>query len=162
MLTAALFTIARTCASRRAMVPASVWCLGVSHFWGVLFSSPTSSWASGGEGLCLSVISGEPRPGLVVMNACWMNVQTQSDWPTVFTRVTGSLCLVERVKWWWSVWSWCLDRALEVHYIVPPCEDLEVDASFKTYFVLSFPGRKFPRFWKVPTLGAWILHHFLL
>ena len=162
MLIAVLFTIARTSASRGAMVPASVWCLGVSHFWGVLFSSPTSSWDPGGEGLCLSVISGEPHPGLVVMNACWMNVQTQSDWPTVFTRVTGSLCLVERVKWWWSVWSWCLDRALEVHYIVPPCEDLEVDASFKTYFVLSFPGRKFPRFWKVPTLGAWILHHFLL
>ena len=155
MLIAALFAIARTCASRGAMVPASVWCLGVSQFWGVLFSSPTSSWVPGGDGLCLSVISGEPGPGLVVMNACWMNVQTQSDWPIVFKRVTGSLCLVGRVKQWWSVWSWCRDGALEV--------DLDIDASFKTYSVLSFlPGRKFPRFWKVPTFGAWIWHHFSL
>ena len=154
MLIAALFTIARTRASRGAMVPASVWCLGVSQFWGVLFSYPTSSWAPGGDGLCLSVISGEPHPGLVVMNACWMNVQTQSDWPTVFKRVTGSLCLVGRVKQWWSVWSWCRDGALEV--------DLDIHASFKTYSVLYFPGRKFPRFWKVPTFGAWIWHHFSL
>ena len=39
---------------------------------------------------------------------------------------------------------------------------LNVDASFKMSFLLSFSGKKFPRFWKVPTLGAWIWHHFLL
>ena len=60
---------------------------GVSQFWGVLFSSPTSSWAPGGDKLCLSVISEEPCPGLVVMNTCWMNVQTQSHWSKMFKKV---------------------------------------------------------------------------
>ena len=92
MLIAALFTIARTCASRGAMVPASVWCLSASQFCDVLFSSPTSSWAPGGDGLCLSVISGEPGPGLVVMNTCWKNVQTQSSWPTVFIYLFVLFC----------------------------------------------------------------------
>ena len=135
------------------------WCLTIL---GCLILFPHKFMSSWRGQKCLSVISGEPGPGLVVMNACWKNVQTQSDWPTVFTRVIGSLCLVGRVKWWWSVWSWCWDRALKVHCIVPPCEDLDINTSFKTYFVLSFPGRKFPRFWKVPTLGAWIWHHFLV
>ena len=151
MLIAALFAIARTCASRGAMVPASVWCLGVSQFWGVLFSSPTSSWVPGGDRLCLSVISGEPGPGHVVMNACWKNVQTQSNWPTVFKRVTWSLSLVGRVKWWWSV---CPGVGTEPQACTVQClhvrtwiRALDVDASFKTSFLLSFSGRKFPGFW---------------
>ena len=44
---------------------------------------------------------------LVIMNVCWMNVQTQYDWPEMFASVTLSLLLLERVKWWCSVWSWC-------------------------------------------------------
>ena len=44
---------------------------------------------------------------LVIMNVCWMNDQTQYDWPEMFASVTLSLLLLERVKWWCSVWSWC-------------------------------------------------------
>lgn len=33
------------------------------------------------DGLYLSVISEVPSTGLVFTNACWMNVQTQFDWP---------------------------------------------------------------------------------
>ena len=49
----------------------------------------------------------EPSTGLVIMNVCWMNVQTPSDGPRMFESVTLSLLLLGRVKWWWSVWSWC-------------------------------------------------------
>ena len=80
-----------------------------------------------------------PGPGLVVMNACWKNVQTQSNWPTVFKRVTWSLCLVGRVKWWWSVWSWCWDRAPGVHCVVSPCEDLNSCLGCWCFFYNFFP-----------------------
>ena len=39
---------------------------------------------------------------------------------------------------------------------------LDVDDCFKIYFLTSFSGRKFPRFWTVPTLEEWIGHCFLL
>ena len=57
-----------------------------------------------------------PSTGLVIMNACWMNVQTPSDWPRMFASVTLILPLLERVKWWWNLWSWCRGRPLGVHY----------------------------------------------
>ena len=44
---------------------------------------------------------------LGIMNVSWMNVQTPLDWPKMFEIVTESLLLLERVKWGWSVWSWC-------------------------------------------------------
>ena len=44
---------------------------------------------------------------LGIMNVSWMNVQTPLDWPKMFEIVTESLLLLERVKWRWSVWSWC-------------------------------------------------------
>ena len=40
-----------------AVLTASIYCLCVSQFWGVLFSSLTSTWAPGGDRLCLSVRS---------------------------------------------------------------------------------------------------------
>ena len=33
------------------------------------------------------VICAEPDPGLVVLNVCWMNVQTQSHWSKMFKKV---------------------------------------------------------------------------
>ena len=40
---------------------------------------------------------------LVIMNVCWMNVQTPSDWPKMLEIVTESLLLLERMKWWCTV-----------------------------------------------------------
>ena len=106
-------------------------------------------------------------------------------WPKMFKSVTLSLHLVGRVKRWWSVWSLGWGRAPSVHCIVSSwCEgwfilicvhSLERGHSHRALEFIawmlmlllksipfSFTGRKFPRFWEVPTLEAWIWQHFLL
>ena len=60
------------------------WCVTVL---GCLILFLHKLWAPGGDGLCLSVISEEPGTGLVVWNARWMNVQTQSHWSKMFKKV---------------------------------------------------------------------------
>ena len=90
------------------------------------------------------------------------------------------------MKRWWSVWSLCWSWPQGVCCrIFPRCNgwfylnlcpllrkgphekgtwihDFNVSASFETYILLSFPGRKSPRFWEVPTLEEWIWRHFSL
>ena len=104
----------------------------------------------------------------------------------MFKSVTLILPLLERVKWLWSLWSWCLGRSLDVDYanvsmmwgmvyfnlcLLPRKGPLTRTLNsclvcwcffFKSYVLLSFLERKFPRFWEVPTLGAWIWQHFSL
>ena len=104
----------------------------------------------------------------------------------MFKRATLSLHLIGRVKWWWGMRSLDRGRAPGVHCVVSPwCErlfilicvhSLERGHSpralefmpwmsmivLKSVLKLLFLGRKFPRFWKVPTLEEWIWHHFLL
>ena len=83
-------------------------------FWLLILFSNTfmSPW----RGQVMSFCE-EPGPGLVIMNVCWMNVQTQSDWCRMFESVTLSLFSLERLKWWCSVWYWCWGTP-SVHCVV--------------------------------------------
>ena len=103
----------------------------------------------------------------------------------MFASVTLSLLLLERVKWWCSV-VLVLGRPLSVHYAnvsmmwgvvylnlcpFPRKGPLTQGTEFMSCMLMLlikplsyflFTVRKFPRFWKVPTLGAWIWHRFSL
>ena len=94
------------------------WCLTILGYLILFPHKFTSLWRGQAVSLCE-----EPRIGLVIMNVCWMNVQTQSDWPKMFESVTLSLLLLERIKRWWSTWSLCWGRPPGVHCVVSPwCE----------------------------------------
>ena len=131
----------------------------VSHNLGVAYSLPqTSSWAPAGIGFVLDILK-VPGTRLVISNACWLNIQIQSDWLKMFKSVTLRTLLVGRVKWQCSVWSWCQGRPPGVHSVVSLwCEGwfilicvhclekghshralnswVDVGVPFKTYFLL--------------------------
>ena len=89
----------RGCADWLYLLPLCLTILGCLILFPLKFMSP---WRGQAVSFCE-----EPSIGLVIMNVCWMNVQTPSDGPRMFESVTLSLLLLGRVKWWWSVWSWC-------------------------------------------------------
>ena len=165
-----------------AVMTVSVYCLPILWLLILFAHKFMSAWRGKDMSFC-------EEPGTdssVIMNVCWMNDQTQYDWPEMFASVTLSLLLLERVKWWCSVWSWCqADTWVCTMLMSPWCEEcfilicvhsLERGHSpralelmpwmsmivLKSVLKLLFLGRKFPRFWKVPTLEEWIWHHFLL